>query len=63
MTSVVPSTLPPQSATTEQPPALLQGDPSALAQGNVLLQIRRNNFPPAVLVPSSLISGTVSSGV
>lgn len=55
--------MPPQSTVAEHPPALPQGDPSALAQGNVLPPIHQNNNPPAVPVPSTLTSGTVSSGI
>lgn len=60
--SGAPYTLPPQSAVAEHPPALPQGDQSALAQSNVLPPIQQNNNPPAVPVPSST-SGTISSGI
>lgn len=63
MTSGAPSTLPPKSAVAEHPPALPQGDPFALAQGNVLPQIHHNNNPRAVPVPSTYALGTVSSGI
>lgn len=43
-------------------PALTQGDPFALAPGDVLPQIHQINNLPAVSVPSSLTLGTVSVG-
>lgn len=61
-TSGAPSTLPPQSAATEKPPALPRGDPCTLAKGNVLPQIHQNNNPPVFSLPS-LTSGTVSGGI
>lgn len=61
-TSGAPSTLPPQSAATEEPPALPPEDPFTPAQGNVLPQIRQNNNPHVVSVPS-ITSGTVSGGI
>lgn len=61
-TSGASSTLPPQSAATEEPPALPPRDPFTPAQGNVLPQIRQNNNPPVVSVPS-ITSGTVSGGI
>lgn len=53
MTSGTPSPLPPKSAVAEHTPALPQGDPFALAQGNVLPQIHHNNNPLAVPVLST----------
>lgn len=61
-TSGAPSTLPPQSAATAEPPALPPEDPFTPAQGNVLPQIRQNNNPHVVSVPS-ITSGTVSGGI
>lgn len=53
MTSGTPSTLPPKSAVAEHPPALPQGDPFALAQGNVLPHIHHNDNPRADPVTST----------
>lgn len=53
MTSGTPSPLSPKSAVAEHTPALPQGDPFALAQGNVLSQIHHNNNPLAVPVLST----------